>query len=139
MCLCACVWVCAHKCRRNTHEDSSLTSPSGCFSMGSELLVLAAKPDDLGSIPGTHMWEGASTCILSTTNPSSPQGPGYFKADRMFLPGLLAKIKFTAKSKYYIVLCLIFQYVPLKSKMYIYKSKHEAIIMLKEMSIKPFI
>lgn len=77
--------------------------------------------------------------FIHTTNLSSPQGPGYFKADHMFLPSLLAKIKFTAKSKYYIVLGLIFQYVPLKSKMYIYKSKHEAIIMLKEMSIKPFI
>lgn len=66
MCLCACVWVYAHKCRQNTHEDSSLTPPPGCFSMGSELLVLAAKPEDLGSILGTHMWEGESTCILST-------------------------------------------------------------------------
>lgn len=53
-----CVPVCgvsAHKCQRNTREDSSLTPPPGCFAMGSELLVLAAKPDDLGSIPGTHM------------------------------------------------------------------------------------
>lgn len=65
----------------------------------------------------------------------------------MFLPSLLAKIEFTEKSQFVVVcckhiaLCLIFQYVPLKSKMYIYiyKSKHEAIIMLKEMSIKPFI